>query len=272
MALEPLIQVAEMGIPVFLVPGNHERGKIPLHLWARHSNLHIFDQPKTFTHTVSGQRITFSGFPYRRNISSAFRKELEMTRYTEMDADIRFLCIHQAVEGAQVGVQDYTFRSGSEVINGANIPGDFAALLTGHIHRAQILTQTLNGESLATPVIYPGSIERTSLVERDEVKKYVILDIGSAGIINTRFIPLKTRPMVNLVYDVKNPDRRIVTSHLKHALQNIDKNAVVRIQLKGRAAPLLSTYLSSGLLRQIAPPTMNISLGSKPIKDLQNTF
>ena len=46
-ALEPLLEVAASGVPVFLVPGNHERSRIPLQLWRNHLNLHIFDQPDT---------------------------------------------------------------------------------------------------------------------------------------------------------------------------------------------------------------------------------
>jgi DNA repair exonuclease SbcCD nuclease subunit len=271
MALEPLIHVAEKGIPVFLVPGNHERGNIPLHLWARHSNLHIFDQPKTFTCTVSGHLISFSGFPYRRNISSVFKKELEQTKYSDVDADIRFLCIHQAVEGAKVGVQDYTFRRGSEVINGSDIPGGLAAVLTGHIHRAQTLTHTLNGKPLATPVIYPGSVERTSFVERDETKKYVILEIDTSGLLNEKFVPLKTRPMVNLIYDARNMDRQTIIRQLKNMLQKLDENAVVRIQLKSSVATVIENFLSSEFLRRIAPSTMNICLATRPSDRFQKS-
>ena len=53
MALAPLIRVAESGVPVYLVPGNHERSKIPLQLWAVHENLHIFDEPRTFVCATS---------------------------------------------------------------------------------------------------------------------------------------------------------------------------------------------------------------------------
>jgi DNA repair exonuclease SbcCD nuclease subunit len=32
MAMEPLVKVANHGVPVYIVPGNHERSKIPLRL------------------------------------------------------------------------------------------------------------------------------------------------------------------------------------------------------------------------------------------------
>ena len=35
-AMAPLFEVADAGVPVYLVPGNHERGRIPYPLLARH--------------------------------------------------------------------------------------------------------------------------------------------------------------------------------------------------------------------------------------------
>ncbi|MCA9565794.1 MAG: metallophosphoesterase, partial [Myxococcales bacterium] len=46
MAMEPLMEVAELGIPVILVPGNHERSRIPYPLLAAHPMIHIFDRPR----------------------------------------------------------------------------------------------------------------------------------------------------------------------------------------------------------------------------------
>lgn len=65
MALEPLLEVARAGVPVFLVPGNHERSRIPLHLWTAHPNLHIFREPQTFLMQVRDCRVALSGFPLR---------------------------------------------------------------------------------------------------------------------------------------------------------------------------------------------------------------
>ena len=52
-----------------------------------------------------------------------------------------------------------------------------AAVLSGHIHRHQVLTCDLGGRPLAAPVLYPGSIERTSFAEKDEEKGYLVLEV-----------------------------------------------------------------------------------------------
>ena len=46
-ALAPLKRIADSGIPVLLVPGNHERSRMPFPLFALHERLHIFDRPRT---------------------------------------------------------------------------------------------------------------------------------------------------------------------------------------------------------------------------------
>ncbi|MCJ7626327.1 MAG: metallophosphoesterase [Anaerolineaceae bacterium] len=72
MAMEPLVRVANRGVPVYIVPGNHERSKIPLRLWTMHPNIHIFDHPKTYLFTSGKTRLALSGFPFTRAIRARF--------------------------------------------------------------------------------------------------------------------------------------------------------------------------------------------------------
>ncbi len=186
MALEPLLEAARAGVPVFLVPGNHERSRIPLHLWTAHPNLHIFHEPGTFVIQVRDCRVALSGFPFDRQARTTFTQRVAEAGHGiafghvngEEDADLRLLCVHQTVEGAQVGLGNYTFRSGADVVRGCDVPSGFAAVLSGHIHRRQVLTHDLGGQPLAAPVFYPGSVERTSFAERDEPKGYVWLEFS----------------------------------------------------------------------------------------------
>lgn len=262
MAFAPLIRVAERGIPIYLVPGNHERSRIPRHLWGRHANIHIFDRPRTFDCATPKGRIALSGFPYESGIRN---------RLAEIVAEIghagdspHFLCMHQVVEGAQVGTVDYTFRRGPHVIRGVDIPGDFTAVLSGHIHRAQILHDDLRGRSLAAPVVYAGAIERTSFAERNEEKGFVILKIDPADhagrSLDCSFVPLSTRPMVNLVVEPQGMQRWALDRHLYSRLRSLDPDSIVRVQLRGPGADRASEMLSAASLRALAPPSMNISL------------
>ncbi len=259
-AMRPLVEVAGLGVPVFIVPGNHERSRIPLHLWATHPGIHIFDQPRTFSCQISGHSLALSGFPFVKDIRQRFETTFEATGWRGVVADASILCLHQAVEGARVGPANFTFRNGADVIRGSDIPHGFGAVLSGHIHRAQRLDRDLNGRVLAAPVIYPGSVERTSWAERDEVKKYAIVRIGLSGrFLDSNFVTLPARPMVDLVVDSMRSTTEIRDS-LGRRLGAVDPNAIVRIHYEGDWTTEIGSALSADSLRALAPATMNISL------------
>ena len=181
-AFEPLKRLADCGVPVVVVPGNHERSAIPYPLFAAHPGIHIFDRPRTFTIDVRGIPVAIAGFPNERDrIRERFAGFLERTESRSVRSPIRLLCVHQTVEGATVGPVDYVFRSAPDVIPGDAIPSGFAAVLAGHIHRHQVMTADLRGRALAAPVFYPGATERTSAAERHETKGYVIVEVAADG-------------------------------------------------------------------------------------------
>jgi DNA repair exonuclease SbcCD nuclease subunit len=206
-ALLPLKRVADLGIPVFLVPGNHERSAIPFPMLALHPGLHVFDRPRTFTVTAHGLRVALAGFPCERAVRPVFRDLVEKTSWREAEADVRLLCFHQAVEGSRVGPADFTFRNGQDVVRGADLPAGFSAFLAGHIHRHQVLTRDLRGHLLPAPVFYPGSTERTSPAENREEKGFLILGIDhEAGLdrhLSWNFQTLPSEPLPTRSFSVR---------------------------------------------------------------------
>ncbi len=72
MALAPLMRVADSGVPVLLVPGNHERSRIPYPIFAAHRHLHIFDVPRTVRLEVGGVEVAAAGFPFVRDAGRRF--------------------------------------------------------------------------------------------------------------------------------------------------------------------------------------------------------
>lgn len=264
MAMKPLIQVAEGGVPIYIVPGNHERSRIPLQLWTRHPKIHIFDRPRTFFHIVGNTSIALSGLPFTRRIRDVFRGLVEETGYRNVNADARFLCMHQVVEGAQVGTINYTFRGGPDIIRGMDIPDTFAAVLAGHIHRWQILTHDLHNLPLAAPVIYPGSIERTSFAERNEEKGYVIIQFDHSVALGKQqeisFTPLPTRPMIMLTLETDGRSARDLERWLRERFSELDQDAVVQVKPLGSVSDQVLQILSASNLRSLTSPSMNVSL------------
>jgi len=191
-ALAPLRQVAEAGVPVLLVPGNHERSRMPCPLLAIHPRLHLFDRPRSVTLEAGGLRVAFDGFPYAHDVRARFPVLLAEARGAAArpaSADLRLLLLHQCVEGATCGPGDFTFRAGPDVIRRADLPRDVAAVLCGHVHRHQVLP----GRG-GPPVIYAGSTERTSSAEAGERKVALLLTLSRAGLEGLEPVALPERP------------------------------------------------------------------------------
>ncbi len=271
-AIAPLRELADRGVPVCLVPGNHERSRIPHPLLALYPGIHAFDRPRTVTVTVRGLRVAVTGFPFQRERARQ-RFPTLIAAAGQGDAEVRLLCLHQCVEGARVGPSDYTFRDGDDVIAAADLPAGFAAVLAGHIHRHQILTRDPGGRPLAAPVFYPGSIERTSFAERDEEKGYLLIDLCAGDrpggrVADWQFCPLPARPMIAVTLSAAGLDAAALRRRLERALADAPPDAVVRLSLRGQPAAGAESVLAAASLRALAPPTMNLSLsfGLRPAR------
>ena len=264
MAFQPLRQAADRGIPVYLVPGNHERSAIPHRHLGEHARIHIFDHPQTFRLQKENMTIALAGFPFiRHGIGRKFLRLVDQTDCRRVPADIYLLCIHQSVEGATVGPVGYTFRRSEDVIRVGEIPDRFSAVLAGHIHRFQVLTEDLHGVKLNAPVFYPGSIERTSFAEKNEKKGYLILEFETGStrknaLKNWQFRELPARPMIQLdlhAAGMTNSDLRL---WIETRLSVLPDDSIVKIKIHGTVPHKAMEVLSAPALRTLAPESMNI--------------
>lgn len=263
-AFEPLKRVADRGVPVYVVPGNHERGRLPHLRFAQHPRIHIFDQPRTFVADVRGIRVALAGFPSERDaVRRRFNDLVADTGHHDVDADLRLLCLHQCVEGATVGPASYTFTTAPDVIRASDIPSGFAALLSGHIHRHQVLTTDLRGRSMTAPVLYPGSIERTSIAEADEAKGYMIVELKRERDrvnVTWRFHELPARPLVRHDLQLDGLVATEVESAIRVLVANSPADAVISLRVTGAIRQDVSRVLSATFLRALTPSTMNLEL------------
>jgi DNA repair exonuclease SbcCD nuclease subunit len=260
--------VADAGVPALLVPGNHERSAIPYPLLAAHENLHVFRGPSTVAIERRGRRVAFAGIPYARSVRQAFPALLEATRYRDMEAEARVLCLHQCVEGAVCGPPPgFTFRDGDDVVRAGDLPGDVAVVLCGHVHRHQLLRRDLHGRLLPAPVVYAGSVERTSFAERDETKGFVMATIGGADrggrLLACEFRPLPARPM--RVHEVAGSTAACgLEREIRAAIAAAPPDVVLQLRVPETLAG--AEALRAARLRALGPPTANVtvSVGGRP--------
>lgn len=262
-----LVELADTGVDVCWVPGNHERSGVPRGLLLDHPRIHVFDRPRTVVLRRHGLALAFAGFPFSPAARTDFRALLAATGHAGVAADARLLCLHQAVEGARVGAQEFTFRDGAEVVRGADLAATTAsclAVLCGHVHRAQLVEHDLAGRPLPAPVIYPGSTERTSSAERDEVKGFVILEIERDDFLGPATMrwashPLASRPMVVLDVDPRSGGPALV-AHLRTALAALAPRSIVRLRLAAPPTGDALEVLRAASLRALAPAGIEVSV------------
>ena len=260
-AFEPLARIAASGVPVYVVPGNHERGRIPQLRFAQRPGIFLFDRPRTFVADVRGARIAVAGFPSERHdVRTKFVTLVEGTGWRAVSADVRLLCMHQCVEGATVGPGNFTFTSAADVIRGTDVPEGFAAVLSGHIHRHQVLTQDLRGRPLGAPVLYPGSIERTSIAEADENKGFMHVEVVRRGSVRWTFHELPARPLVRRDVHVDAMPDDALEPTIRSLVADAPADAILTIRVTGVLTQHAARVLSAANLRRMAPPSMNVEL------------
>jgi exonuclease SbcD len=264
LAFEPLKRIADSGVPVYLVPGNHERSAIPHGHIADHPLIHIFDGPRTFILQANGFTLALAGFPFVRvGIRKDFLRLLYQSDWRRTKADAHVLCIHQSIDGATVGPGNFMFRYSHDVVRTTDIPSEFSAVLAGHIHRFQVLTQDLQAGPLSVPIFYPGSIERTSFAEKDDKKGYLTLefetDSSNVGRLSQwKFHQLYARPMVQLDLHAGMTNGPQFKSWIKNTLEELPPDSVVKLKIHDKISEDARNVLRAPSLRSLAPRTMNI--------------
>jgi DNA repair protein SbcD/Mre11 len=249
-ALQPLLRIAESGIPVFIVPGNHERSQLQHPRFAAHARIHVFDRPRTFVVDIHGHRIALAGFPFERNVRTRFSNLITETGCGSQDAHTKLLCIHQCVEGATVGPSDFTFTTAADVIRARDITREFTAVLSGHIHKHQVL-------QLGVPVIYPGSTERTAFAEMRETKGYMILQLPA---LDYEFRELQARPMRFERVGGNGLSAEQIDRAIRTIVASAPPDALLRIRVTGELIHEARALFSASHLKTFVPRSMSIDV------------
>ena len=261
MVYRPLIETAAAGIPIYIVPGNHELARLRDQSVLEQGEICVFDRPRTFCFSKNGASISVTGIPFiRNNVSGKIKELLKSARQGIKSADISICCLHQAIAGAQVGRQNYTFRNGPDVIGLTDLPPDYQIYLSGHIHRYQQL-KTRAG----TPVLYCGSTERTSVAEQNEAKGFCWLEFDREAsntwqLKTIRFEALPTRPMREIKILERLTTVGEISAWLRSAGAELHPDSVVRIIFPNSDQTDRITWLSAAEIRSLFPASMTVEV------------
>lgn len=258
-AVKPFQLAARKGIPVFIVPGNHERSKLPLGLLPfSNDNFNLFTDPCSYLFEKNGISIKITGLPYIKNNARYTFSEIlnkawnNSTDNNKMRYDYSILVIHQLLAGSQI--ENYTFRRGHDVIPNHQTLRKFNYIACGHVHRFQFLyekelsvlkssnkfrhvkqdhnscnwyfaDQLSNCSQFPNPIIaYAGSLERVSFMERNEPKGYLIGELKTSKNRHKK-IDLKCQfhelPAVKMLYDIWDLSKSSTTDCINKTLKKM---------------------------------------------------
>jgi DNA repair exonuclease SbcCD nuclease subunit len=213
---------------------------------------------------VRGTTVALAGFPYERhNVRVRLPELLEQSGWERERAALRLLCLHHCVEGATVGPGDFTFTTARDVIRHRDVPAEFAAVLSGHIHRHQVLATDLRGQPLRTPVLYPGSLERTSSAEIGEPKGYLLVHLSNGGEgtrVRWEFRRVPARPMLRRELGAGGASAAQLEASIRAIIDASPRDAVLTIRVTGALTAPHLRRLSARHLRTFAPDTMNLEV------------
>jgi exonuclease SbcD len=149
-------------VPVVLFPGNHDRRGLAHHFPAGIQGIDILDTPAV----VHRAGVRIGVVPYMAS-GAAWGQAAQ--RVVRQGVDLLFA--HQAFDGSRVPGLVFRHRAQAETVGEPEVP-PVDLIFSGHIHTRQAFRL-----GRAT-VVHPGSSERTSFVERDEIKGITRWDHG----------------------------------------------------------------------------------------------
>lgn len=259
MVYDRIGNLAQFGIPIVIVPGNHESSKLPLSLFLHHPNIHYFTKTQVFKFNFKNINLDIAGFPcVRKDIKTRFSGIVnELQPQLSANADIKLLCMHQTVEGAVVGPSDYVFKNGKDIIPKGDLPIDYNLILSGHIHRSQVLHES----EKSTIVIYPGSVEKTAFAEKNEIKGFYQITIDDNLSIEFNFIPLPARPMEDIYLSEMSYTNNSLKREIVEKVSILSPDSIIRFKLKNSENLNL---LNVKFLDEIIPWSMNYQIHGLP--------
>jgi exonuclease SbcD len=240
-ACEPIWEVARAGIPVIIVPGNHERSILPHLLLLNHANIQVLREPATVLIRAAGGCIAVAGFPcIRRRSAAEFAGAVEATGWQRAAADVRMLAVHQTFEGARCGPGNFRFRAGEDVVPREAVPEGFDYVAAGHVHRHQTLRrgESRNGSGpggmAGPPIVYCGSPDRIAFAELGEPKGCVLVEYAG-GALRPRFLEHQVRPMAVASVDVTGMSGAGLVEAVLARARELPACAAAQIRLTGQA-------------------------------------
>jgi DNA repair protein SbcD/Mre11 len=229
--ISPFDSLSKAGVPVVIIPGNHERSEFPFDLFHGMRGIHVLDRPKSLCLSLNGYSVGIAGFPFiKENARRKFLSALDATEYAGLRSDFNILITHQAFDEALVGPVGFRFRAGRpDTVSRDTVPLDFEYIAAGHIHRYQILPHP---HKPRLGFVYPGSTQRMSFAELDEDKGFIEGEVVDNHV-ETRFLPLPAWDMEIVEIEAAGRTSKEIEDTIRDRFRRFNQDLVIRFNLVG---------------------------------------
>ncbi len=263
---EGLRPLAEAGIPMVMIIGNHDHpvtfGKASaLDIFGHvRGTVHLFHRPEVQVISTKSGPLQLVALPWpirsmilaqdghRQKAPAELREFIEALYIDFVQNAAESIRQRRPVEGGTLSPEAPTVLAGHVTVQGSQLAGSERTSLIahepkfgvshltpapidyvalGHIHQHQN-----RGEEGATPVVYAGSIERVSFKEWDERKGFVLIDIDASGRekrTTWAFVETPARPFAAIAVDAR--EAAAPTERILQAIEETDvAGAIVRVR------------------------------------------
>lgn len=220
--------------PVIVIPGNHDKSRFNIGLLAYYPNLVIFNSPAVRQITIKDLCISITGIPFlKKNTLEIIQETIVKAQKNKGENYFSLLILHELIESSRVGFLNFEFKKYmKKVVPIDLIDNKFDYIAMGHVHKYQVI------EKAVTPICYPGSIERTSIVERDEEKGYLIVNVDFSDNLNIKqinpsFVLLPTRKMIYYKFtSLRDLQTKELEKDIKEKISILSKLPLVTLSIK----------------------------------------
>lgn len=206
---DTLATISQMGIPILMIPGNHDSAErlgfcsAPL----KQANIHIFGDLKNIAEGVTltgknGTAVTFFGLPYAHpnqgleaygqhfsTHQELLDHQLDLIKNEPQESEIpRVLISHHFVGGASETESERPLSVGGSEMVSANSMADFDYVALGHLHRAQACR--------FDHVRYSGSPLKYSFSEANDHKSFTVVEFNDKAKVGDEQAQITTRPII----------------------------------------------------------------------------
>jgi len=224
-AVAILKKLADAGIPLYIIAGNHDLGpsrygtETRLDAFEMAGLLKVLGKEHLYIEELDTEIV---GIPYLNERLVENRKVLLSVR-PKRNAKCKILVIHQAIKGV------INFQPSDVFVDLGEIPAlGFDVVVSGHIH-APLARNVGN-----TTLIIPGSTERWSLDELED-KGIWFVEAGANGHVKAQFVKLNVRPVLHFEVDCTGLAPKDIAPMVKDKInEKIIPGAILRIVLTGK--------------------------------------